>query len=264
MPQRSAAEVRHRLSSILAGSSVAEFKWQWLSSAKYRFCAEKFIGFALESATRLDLRIDTLIWNTHDARHAIPNRDDAQNFARMYFHLLRVAMKRRSSADWQLFPDERNGMDWRTLQDCLSNVGALQRYFEHPLLNEAFSEDFFRVTSLSPVSSHSTPEGQLADLFAGMGAFSRKHAAKFKEFEAATTDQPSLFGEPAAPKLSNSEGERFRVIPYLADQCRSRKLGVSLRSKGYLVTRNPSNPINFWHYEPQHELDRAPTREPSG
>jgi len=36
-------------------------------------------------------------------------------------------------------------------------------------------------------------------------------------------------------------------------------MGVSLRKYKGLRTMKPSNPINFWWYEPQSDLDKAPT-----
>ena len=54
---------------------------------------------------------------------------------------------------------------------------------------------------------------------------------------------------------------RFRVISQLYWKCKVRRLGVSLRERGYLRTYEP--PINFWHCKPQHRSDRAPAREAS-
>jgi len=42
--------------------------------------------------------------------------------------------------------------------------------------------------------------------------------------------------------------------------CKSKKLGVSLKTHRGLRTLNPESPINFWWYEPQHDADRAPTK----
>jgi hypothetical protein len=126
-------------------------------------------------------------------------------------------------------------------------------------MDEAHTEEFFQVRALTPVVSATTPETQLADLFAGMAAFSRKHAGTFGDFQAAVDAQQGLFGHAPSPDLSNRQLERFKLIPFLANACKARKLGVSLATHGYLSTPNPTNPINFWHYEPQHGADRAPT-----
>lgn len=248
------------IAGCLASSGVSEFKWNALNSARSRFCAVKMIDAVLANCGADAVRVDVLVWDTHDERHAIKNRDDAANLERMFFHLLRVSMKRRVVGDWHVFPDERLGTDWQTLRECLASAGAWKRRFDYPLLQEAYSELFFRVRELTPVESHATPITQVADLFAGMAAFSRKHEGVFRKWTAATDVQQNLFERPEEPSLSNRLEERFRVIPHLAEQCKRRKLGVSLKTNGYLLTKNPASPMNFWHYEPQNELDRAPTR----
>ncbi len=260
VPRALEAPLSQEIAQCLSSSDVAEFKWKDLSSAKRRFCALKMIDVVLGHLGGDRLRVDVLVWDTADARHTIVNRDDAANLERMFFHLLRTSMSRREAADWHVFPDERLGTDWDTLRDCLASVGAWVRRYDYPLLRDAHAEQLFRIRELTPVQSHVTPLVQVADLFAGMAAFSRKYEAVFKQWTEATDPQQQLFAQPEAPQLSNSLRERFKVIPELAAKCRARRLGVSLRSEGYLITKDPVQPLNFWHYAPQHERDRAPTR----
>lgn len=260
LPRTLEAAVSEEVAQCLESSDVVEFKWTELSSAKKRFCAEKLVDVVLKHASPDSLRVDVVVWDNQDARHAIPGRDDAANLERMFFHLLRTSMVRRPSANWHVFPDERLGADWTTLRDCLSSAGAWQRRFDYPLLRDAHAELSFRVKELTPVESHKTPIVQLADLFAGMAAFSRKHEEVFRTWSAATDAQQDFFGQPEKPPLSNRLRERFALVPQFAEKCRARKLGVSLKTKGYLCTPNPSQPLNFWHYSPQHENDRAPRR----
>lgn len=254
--------VTSELKGILQDSGITEFKWKKVSSAKYRFCALKFIDHTIQSCRQSRWRVDVVVWDTHDTRHTVRGRDDRRNFERMFFHLLRNTMCRRElSATWQVLPDEKLDVDWATVGDCLQSVGKWKRYFEHPLLNETFSEQFFRLERLETVHSHTEPACQLADLFAGLGAFSRTMAPHYHRWRMAASDQESLFtSQSEGPSFSNSERERFVVLDHFAERCRSMSLGVSLRTRGYLVTPNAQNPINFWHYEPQHGLDRAPTR----
>ena len=60
--------------------------------------------------------------------------------------------------------------------------------------------------------------------------------------------------------LSNTDEKRLRLIYDFAKCCKDSKLGVSINTHSFLITPDPKNPINFWHYEPQHEEDKAPTR----
>ena len=261
-PLEKLQSVTSALQGILQNSDVTEFKWKRLGSAKYRFCALKFIDHAVNCCRQSGWRIDVVVWDTHDIRHDVRNRDDRKNFERMFFNLLKNAMCRRElNATWQLLPDEKLDVDWDTLEDCLQSVGKWRKYFEHPLLNETFSEQFFRLERLQTVHSDSEPACQLADLFAGLAAFSRSMAPHYARWRRDASDQQSLFPSTSGnPSFSNSERERFVVLDHFAERCRSMTLGVSLRTRGYLMTHNPENPINFWHYEPQHQLDRAPTR----
>lgn len=260
LPRALESEVSTEVARCLETSDVSEFKWAELNNAKKRFCAGKLIDVVLKYASPDALRVDVVVWDTHDARHAIPGRDDSANLERMFFHLLRTSILRRATADWHVFPDERLGTDWATLKDCLSSVGAWLRRFDFPLLRDAHSELSFRIRELTPVQSHLTPLVQVADLFAGMAAFSRKHEDDFRAWTAATDPQQDIFGNPEKPSLSNRLRERFSLVPQFADKCRARRLGVSLRTNGYLLTPNPTQPLNFWHYVPQHERDRAPRR----
>lgn len=50
-----------------------------------------------------------------------------------------------------------------------------------------------------------------------------------------------------------TEQNRFLLIIKLNEVCKSYRLGVSLNTRKYLWTPDPSNPINFWHYEPKQE-----------
>jgi hypothetical protein len=261
-PADQLASATGALAGILSEANVAEFKWKKLSSAKYRFCALDLLKCAFDKCQRARWRFDVIVWDTHDARHTVINRDDAKNFERMFFHLLRNTMSRREpNATWHVFPDEKLDVDWTTVGDCLHSVGKWRRDFEHPLLKEEFSEQFFRLERLQTIHSHQEPACQLADLFAGLGAFSRTMARQYGEWGSATTPQGNLFSVAPSPATTNSERERFEVLHYFGETCRSLMLGVSLRTNGYLTTFDPKYPLNFWHYVPQHDSDKAPTRD---
>ena len=255
-------DVRSSLNKLLSESGIREFKWNKLKDAKYRFGAEKIINYLLSTIGPLNLRLDTLVWDTHDERHDVPGRCDRKNFERMFFHLLRNSMTRRErQADWSIFPDERLEIDWNTIRDCLSHAGNWREYFEHPLLQSEFSEHFFNIIEFEQTNSDTELGTQVADLFAGMAAFSRAQATTFAQWRSSSSDQAHLFEATPSPSLSKRLGERFQLIDRFDVCCKARKHGVSLRTYGYLVTMDPSHPINFWHYVPQHHADRAPTRD---
>ncbi len=259
LPVSEAAEARHALTRLISDSKCSEFKWSKLGNAKYRFCALKLLDYFLDHMLVAGARVDVLIWDTQDSRHNVRGRDDVKNFERMYFHLHKnVMLHRGRGALWHLRPDERLGIDWETVVDCLQATGKWPKHLEGLFESDPRS---FHIKTFREVKSHAEPLCQLADLFAGMAPFSRENAHVMGYWLERESGQIAMFEGDNPPKVSNSDKERFPVIGYLHNRCRKLNLGVSLQAKGYLVTHNPRNPINFWHYEPQHEMDRAPTRD---
>ena len=114
------------LASLLRNSNVREFKWTKLQGAKYQFAAEKMCDFAIKYASLTRLRVDVLMWDTEDSRHKVMGRDDTRNLNIMYYHLFRNVFRMRWPDDsvWKLYPDEHTSLDWKTLQECLDNVGT--------------------------------------------------------------------------------------------------------------------------------------------
>ena len=149
LPAGTVVDLSTRLAGALAAAGVPELKWSGLGArAAVVRCATAFVDLLLEEIPN-GLRADVLIWDTEDARHRVPNRDDIANYERALTPAIRT----------------------------------------------------FR-----QVDSEATPLSQLADLLAGMAAYTRSRPA----------------------------------------------------AHGYLRTADPKQPINFWHYQPQHPADKAP------
>lgn len=261
LPASEVVAISTKLSGILTASGIREFKWVDLNGARERLGALKLVDFVFDVLLGAGGRVDVLTWDTRDSRHAVVGRDDIRNFERMYFHLHRALMERRElGAEWHLRPDERVDVDWTTIESCLGAVGRWRRHFEHPLLQEVFSERFFEVKTLKQVESSAQPLCQLADLFAGMAPYSRERSDLIRAQLLKSEGQESLFDEPALTG-SRRDMERFIVIERLYRRSRGLKLGLSLRTDGFLRTRDPRAPVNFWHYSPQHSNDIAPRRD---
>ncbi len=253
------AAVRQDLWGLLADSAVSEFKWQKLKDARYYHCALKLITKVWQLIGKADARVDMVVWDNQDKRHAIAGRDDAGNFGRMFYHLHSTSMKRRPrNARWGIFPDEKLDIDWATIQDCLSATGSRRELVRGSLWGSFFTDPYYSITQFEEAQSDSEPCVQVADLFAGMAAFSRAQSGRYAQWCRQSAPTLGLFDEPAI-EPSRSEARRFRLLQEFNRGCKSRKLGVSMRSRGYLNTPDPKNPINFWHYQPQHESDKAPT-----
>ncbi len=73
--------------------------------------------------------------------------------------------------------------------------------------------------------------------------------------------QMSFENDDKAIEMGNSDVHRCELLEELNNRCKAAKLGVSLKTHMGLRTLKPDNPINFWWYEAQHELDMAPTKQ---
>lgn len=260
-------EISLAVEELLKESDVKEFKWEKLHQARERFAALKMIDQALEFSMRGWLRVDVLIWDTHDSRHSIPGRDDVANLQRMYYHLLKNVLQRRWPAGsvWRLCPDENSALDWMSVQDFLDAAGLELRVEGDLFASEAFRlrlERDFRIQQIREMCSADTPLCQLADLFAGLGAYSHSEHGKYEHWLRIQSGQLALdlglgFDE---EKLSNRDRERCVVIQHLNQHCKQRKLRVGLESTRGFKTHDPRFPVNFWLYEPQHPDDQAPIR----
>lgn len=244
------------IKEILQDSNVDEFKWNKLKDAKYYFCAEKFCNYLFSGLTKHQFRIDTLVWDTHDARHSVTGRNDLGNYERMFFQLLNNSMKKRPrDSNWFIYPDKRGGINWQTVHDCLYHVGKRQE-FHSTIFGEFFSDKYYSISEFQEKHSHEEYPIQIADLFSGLAVFSRENYNCYESY--INSSAPSLFEKPEPLKLSNREECRCKLLEKFNHECKNRTLGVSLKTKRYLHTYDPNNPINFWHYMPQGEYDKAP------
>lgn len=252
--------LRQTLSAELRDADVVEFKWKKLKNAKYKFAAKKLLFTMFPYATRREIRIDTLIWDTYDSRHAIVGRDSIANFERMYYHVLHSSLKRwPRGAYWQIHPDKRNGIDWATLSEVLTAAGRRVELVQ-TLWGQLLSNPHFTIRSFEARDSASEPLIQVADLFAGMAVYSVESYATIEKWR--STQSPTLFdGDSDVGEFSNADRFRCAFIHDFDQRCKEFKLGVSLRTHRRLRTMKPASPLNFWHYQPQGDYDNAPVRE---
>jgi hypothetical protein len=261
-----ARDLTDKLNQIFTKSNITEFKWVDLHSARSRFAAQKMLDFSIKNALEGLIRFDILIWDTEDKRHKVQGRDDIANLQRMYYHLFKNVMHKRwpHESTWKLNPDINSAIKWENLHSFLelANIGECMNKSSgwQSFVN---LESEFSINRIEPRDSKEEPFIQLADLFAGLAAYSYLHYDYYDQWKHSNTSQAKLFetGTFSQIKLSGADKERCIVLDYFNNICKKYRLGVSLKSSNGLKTPNPKKPINFWFYVPQHEDDRSPLKE---
>ena len=253
------------LTDILKETHVRELKWQKLDANNDCQAALNFVECAVRDACAGSIRIDVLVWDTRDSRHEVIGRDDVANIHRMYYHLLKNVLIQRwpDGSIWHLYPDEQSSIDWSEIARFLDMVSIPVGQLR-PLSGFGESlETEFNIVHIEQRKSEAEPLIQMADLFAGMGIYSRE---KYTHFRCWLLNYRRERQAPLLPEiatsvvLSNADRMRCPVLDRLNGLCKKSRLGVGFDERRGLHTHNPANPINFWCYEPQREEDKAPVR----
>lgn len=258
--------VRTKLRSVLESRGRSEFRIR-RTSREVCMCevGREFLDCAVRHACCGKVRIDVLTLNMTDSRHGIEGRDNTANLQRMYYHLFLHIARSWKTPLWNVFPDENSPINWAEVREYLSTTHVVKR---EPYMLSLFKADraSFWFASVKEQCSKEEPLVQLADLFAGLARFSREHGRRFLSWrqQQRRKVQPELFGDHRDQEVSVSRGEKNRFMHLLGpldDMCKDHKLTVSMESKGYLHTWDNRKPINFWNWEPQTDMDKAPVKE---
>jgi hypothetical protein len=257
------ARVLHKeLEGLRKQHGASEFKWK---EAKRRH-GIALSDFFFKHYGRM--RADVLIWDMEDSRHkGVFKRDDKANFERMYYHLLHFVLKRcwPDEARWIICADSKKDVDWRTMKECLGWKSWAKEYSLFTYCGEmpAF-QNFYNVIEFRPVCSKKYLLVQLADLFAGLAAYSYSAFDKYQKWKSSQNHAPMLFKiiecKEANVCLSKRDQERLPVLHHVRLESKRRSLGVSLDSSKGLCSRKPTKPLNFWPYTPQSQNDKAPVK----
>lgn len=256
-------ELEVELNELFLSSGIKnEFKWTKVATAKYRFVAEKINRFIFNHIN--DLRIDVLIWDMQDSRRkGIVGRDNDADLGIMYYQLLSCTLTKRwdiKSNTWLWKPDKQSSIGWETMKECLVS----KKYKNFIDLFDINRENFFRLNlgKIEPSDSQKERFIQIADYFAGLGAYSYGHFIKYKKWLKLVSPQISLFCDNMDDLcLSNREKIRFPLLGSFIKDCKKFGLGISLEQTQGLKTYNPQKNINFWLYQPQRFSDKAPTKK---
>ncbi|NPE30047.1 DUF3800 domain-containing protein [Methanococcoides sp. SA1] len=254
-------ELSNDFQRIMRNTQIgSEFKWIKLRSANYRFAAINLIDFVFNN--RAKIRIDTIIWNLEDSRHKdIIGRDDNENLVRMYYHLISTTTGKRwpkKDVVWNWYPDQQSCVNWETHKDCITT----KKYKNAQGLFEIVPEfENVDINEIVPSDSKEYCFIQIADFFAGIASYSYGEFVNYKNWATTQSKQIRLFGSKYTIKdFSNRQRERFKIMQYLNSRCKGCSLQVAFNSKLGFFSHNPDSFINFWLYEPQHYMDKAPIR----
>lgn len=263
LPAEHAARIVAEIEARLVESEVTEVKWKKIKGARDRFAALKVINICVQEARQGHLRLDVIIWDTEDDRHKLPGRDDRANLKNMYIQLFKNVLRKRwpIESTWQIFPDENSIIDWAYVRNTLANTDRFTSQKPNLLGEEWLSlRTHFNIFEIAEISSREICLAQVADLFAGMGVFSYEHFGIYQAWARKNSQQLELITT-TDENFTSKEEEHSRTLYEFNQQTAKYRMGISITSSHGLSTRNPSCPINFWPYHPQHKYDKAPIRQ---
>ncbi len=252
------------LQKYLDEHKIAELKFKDVRTYKPKVeCCKKFIETAIKFSSKDLIRVDIIIWDLEDSRHKIPGRDDKENLERMYFHLLRNVSEIWGITNCEFYPDENSEYDYQKIIDYLSSTKTpriepgILTLFKQERIN-------FNLEKVEQQNSKQNPVIQLCDILAGIGRFSRENCNEFSSWKGQkeSKNSPSLFNDASDEEdgVTASNSNRFELIEYLAEKCKKKGISISLNTNNYLKSYDKRLPINFWHYEPQGDYDKAPMK----
>lgn len=255
------------LNSILKSYNVSELKFSEVKTHAPKIrCAKDFILKSVKQASERKIRIDIIIWDLQDSRHKIVGRNDIENLERMYFHLLRNIVERWRIFNCGFYPDEHSEYNY---QEIINYLNTTKYPRKEPGILKLFEDIRIRFSFKEVIPQRSEEQSlvQLADLFAGISCFSRENAGKFKDYKKQKENQrqtqlfPDIQEETQDRDIKQTFKNRFELVELIKNECQKCRISISLDTNKFLKTLDPSQPINFWHYEPQGEYDKAPTRK---
>ncbi|HEX6123027.1 MAG TPA: hypothetical protein VFY89_07700 [Ktedonobacterales bacterium] len=221
LPSATAPALGAEVRALLAASGVAECKWERIRSARGRFAAEKLLTWTLAAASAGRLRVDVLTWDAEDGA-ALPY---LARLRQQYARLVGEILPRRwpAGSRFALFPDEQAAMPWPALVAGMPHVA-----------------------SIAPRRSEAEPLIQVADLFAGLGAYSRGNYATYEAWLCyPPAERARDLRRPCLP-FSASDRMRCALLDDFYTASKFGGLGISLRTQRGLRTYTAARPIAFW------------------
>lgn len=251
-------DARASLQDVIESNS--EIKWTSVHGVDKASTALSTLKCISDIARRGYLRVDVIIWNEESRRMGYEGHDEYGVLKDMYSQLLSTVLAYRwpSTESWTHFADQHSGVDWTGI-DAETRRRGIRKQMKLDKVSPP-RRLWDRLTPIQEVDSSAYRMVQVADLFAGLARFSYVVGKRLN---------PALPGfrppeNEGWRKPSGGDGYKLRVLEGFLSECSNRMLGVSYEppTRG-LVTRDPTQPVNFWHYEPQHPADKGARRDDS-
>lgn len=223
-PATEIARLEGELRALLGASNVAEGKWEKVRSARAGFAAAKLLRWSLDRSRQGVLRVDTLTWEAESDAQRVSALPYRARLRQMEARLLGDILPRRwpAGARFSVVPDEQGVLAW-----------------------DALAADLPPVERIAPGRSQDQPLIQLADLFAGLAAYSRERYTTYDRWLSLPPDARARTAD-----LSAADRVRCRLLDDFFAECKYRRVGVSLRTNWGLRTYDvASAPLGFWWAE---------------
>ena len=245
--------------TALANVATSEIKFKDIDDHRRKIAAIESLGKFLDCH---ESRLLVLTWDTMDSRHQIKRRDDNANFHRMLFHGLRSVADWFGDVEWNWHHDQLSSLDQGEITQFLNNTRGHRSLegMEYDLFGKP--RHHIRIANYRQEDSKKVPLIGLADFFAGVVRHSIVDSGGCLEHHRSRSGQ-SGFDELEVSSLESNRRTilaKREMVSHFRDECSKRKLGVSLESSKRLQTHKRGDKIWIWHYEPQTENDKAPTK----
>ena len=267
-PAEGIQHLRASIEQAFGSSPLTEWK-DVTGDRRHSEAAWCMLRCAVEAILKQRVRVDVLVWDKHDRRHRVPGRDDVANLARMYYRALIHAARQWHHPTWVITADEHTALEWERIADFVRQTRVVK--WGSQLYLAMMDDRRTFEASVQTVRSSDELLVRVADLFAGLGRYLRDQAANYQVWHAWRAGIQSHrlqlglalpgLDDPSEPPLTGSAKARFELAFRFNELIASHRMGVSLETQGYFVTYRPSLPLNFWHYTPQHDQDRAPVKQ---
>lgn len=252
-------KIHNDLKQVLDKHQVSELKFKGIKGGAKLKAGKEFLKVGLNYIADKKIKIHILIWDKHDDRHKISNRCDIENLKRMYYKVIKEVNKDwQYIENWDFYPDEFTAIDWNN--DIVKYLGNTKHYKETELFKQVSKYSFPAYQKTLEKDSKIMLNIQLADLFAGIVRNSRTNSMEFQQLIHNKRAQYSLFPVEKI-KISTNLLPKLELMHYFKEEASSYSLGIGFSQSKYFDTYNKKSNIFIWHYRPQSQYDKAPTKK---